>query len=58
MTTWLKNIKDWTGLMTPCLFKITANTVIWISVISNIHREWAPTEYNRTIQFENQNELI
>ena len=37
-TSWLKNIRQWTGMTTVQLFRTAVNKVIWTNMIANIHR--------------------
>lgn len=37
-TSWLKNIRQWTGMTTVHLFRTAVNKIIWTNVIANVHR--------------------
>ena len=37
-TSWLKNIRQWTGMTTVHLFRAAVNRIMWTNMIANIHR--------------------
>jgi len=37
-TSWLKNIRQWTGMTTVHLFRAAVDRIIWSNMIANIHK--------------------